>query len=91
MSNSFYEKNKYLLLGASALTVGAAIWFLTQDGEEAFVIDPKTHTIERLRLIVDEICIECATLYCQKLRLIREQKKDGKFEGEISIAVLVDK
>ena len=91
MSDAFFEKNKYLLIGAGAITVGAAIWFLTQDGEEAVSIDPKTHTIELLRRIVDEVCIECSTLYCQKLRLIREQKKDGKFEGEASIAVLEDK
>ena len=80
MSESFYQKNKLLLYGMGALVIGGAFYFLSQD-EKVKVYDPKVHTIEQLRRIIDEIFIECSTLYCQKLRLIREQKKDNEFKG----------
>lgn len=68
---------------------------MSQDEEGTAVVlstyDPSVHTIEKLRLIVDEIFIEGATLYCQKLRLIREQKKDGEFKGKETITTLEEK
>jgi hypothetical protein len=61
---------KYLYLGLGVLTLGAAVYFLSKD-EEAVKFDPKKHTKEELRKIVNEMFIEGATLYCQKLNLMR--------------------
>lgn len=62
-----------------------------EDEELAQVFDPKVHTVEKLRQIMDEIFIESATLYCQKIRLVREMKKNGEFKGKESIEILLEK
>ena len=79
--------------GVSAVVLGAGIYFLSKDDEEPIILkyDPAVHTIDKLRLIIQEIYIEGATLYCQKLRLIREQKKDGEFKGQETLDNLLEK
>ena len=57
------QNTKYLYLGLGALTLGAAIYFLSLD-EEAVKFDPKKHTKEEIRKIVHEMFIEVSTLYC---------------------------
>ena len=40
---------------------------------------PSIHTKELLRKIVHEMFIDTATLYCSKLRLMRQAKSSGEF------------
>ena len=58
------------MMGLGVLTVGAALYFMSQDAETV-KFDPKKHTVEELRKIIHEIFVEGATLYCQKLNLMR--------------------
>ena len=69
---------KYMWVGLGVLTLGAAIYFLSYDGE-AVKYDPKKHTRAELKKIVHELFIEGATLYCQKLNLMRQAKASGDF------------
>ena len=57
-------------MSAGVLAVGAALYYLSLD-KDVCVYDPKTHTIEELRKIVHDMFVEGATLYCQKLNLMR--------------------
>jgi len=54
---------RYLWIGASCVAVGAALWWLSQDHEEA-AFDPKVHTVEKLRLLIHDLFVEGATLCC---------------------------
>ena len=54
---------RYLWIGAGAVAVGAALWWLAQDHEEA-AFDEKVHTVEKLRLLIHDLFVEGATLYC---------------------------
>ena len=59
---SFYEKNKYLIYGVSAVAVGAGIYYLmTRDGERVIRYNPKVHTLEKLHRLNDDIFLESAT------------------------------
>ena len=89
---SIYGQNKYLVYGVGAIALGIGLYFLSRDEETEIVqvYDPKVHTLEKLKVIIDEIFIESATLYCQKLRLIREAKKDGTFNGKEQIETLTE-
>ena len=62
---------KYMSIGAGAIAIGAAIWYLSRD-MEAVAFDDKVHTKEKLHEIVHDIFIENATLYCQKLNWINQ-------------------
>jgi hypothetical protein len=73
---------KYLWLGLGVFTLGAAVYFLSQDGE-AVKFDPSKHTKEELRRIVHEMFIEGATLYCQKLNLMRQAKASGDLDDKM--------
>ena len=78
-------------MGTTALCMGVGLWYLSRD-EEQIVFDKAVHTEERLEQIINEIYIESATLYCQKMRLIREFKADKNFKGDgETIAVLIKK
>ena len=57
-------------MGLGVLTISAALYFMMQDAEMV-TFDPKKHTAEELRKIVHEMFVEGATLYCQKLNLMR--------------------
>ena len=61
---------KYVMIGMGLLTLGAALYVLSYD-TEAVSYDPKKHTKAEMRKIVHEMFIESATLYCQKLNLMR--------------------
>jgi len=62
---SFYDSNKYMIYGVGAIAAGIGLYLMTREEEGlAQQYDPKVHTIEQLRRIVDEIFIESATLYC---------------------------
>lgn len=90
--SSFYQQNKYWIMGVGVIAMGAGLYLLSRDDEEVQVVyDPAVHTVEKLREIIHEIFLEGATLYCQKLRLIREHKKDGEFRGRETIDKLVEK
>ena len=71
-------------MGLGVLTIGAALYLLSRDAESV-VFDPKKHTIEELRKSVHEMFVEGATLYCQKLNLMRQAKASGDFHGEVTI------
>lgn len=73
--------------------MGVGLYLLTREEEEGIMqkYNPKEHTLEKLQMIIDEIFIESATLYCQKLRLIREEKKEGKFKGKETIDLMQEK
>ena len=88
----FVEQNRYLIYGASAIAVLGGLYYMTREDEElAQVLDPQVHTLPKLRQIMDEIFIESATLYCQKIRLIRDMKRNGEFKGKESIETLLEK
>jgi len=69
--------NKILLAGAAVLVIGGALWFLSQDSEQ-IKFDPKLHTVEELRKIVHEMFVEGATMYCQKLNIIKNLKQNNE-------------
>ena len=58
---SFYEKNKYLIYGVSAVAVGVGIYLMTRDGGRVIRYNPKVHTLEKLQRLIDDIFIESAT------------------------------
>ena len=45
--------------------------------------DPKKHSVEELRKIAHEIFVEGATLYTQKLNMIKNLKQSGECTDEI--------
>ena len=67
------------MIGAGCLMVGATLWFLSRDSE-LVEFDPKKHTVEELRKVVHEMFVEGATLYCQKLNMIRQLKESKEFK-----------
>lgn len=54
---------KYLMYGTGAVLLGAALYWLSVDHEEA-AFDPKVHTVEKLRALIHDLFVEGATLYC---------------------------
>ena len=70
------------MIGAAVLATGAALWFLTRDGE-TIKFDPTKHTVEELRKIVHELFVEGATLYCQKLNMIKNLKNTEGLQDEV--------
>ena len=58
------------MVGLGVVSLGAALYYLSQDAEYV-KYDPKVHTVEELRKIMHNIFVEGATLYCQKLNLMR--------------------
>jgi hypothetical protein len=76
MSNS-----KYLLIGAGCLATCAALYYLSRD-QEYVPFDPKVHTLEEIKKIMSEMFVEGATLYCQKLNLMRQLKNSGEFKDD---------
>jgi hypothetical protein len=58
------------MVGLGVLTLGAALYYLSLDAETVSY-DPKKHTVEELRKLVHDLFVEGATLYCQKLNLMR--------------------
>jgi len=44
--------------------------------------DPKKHTLEELRKIIHEMYLEGATLYCQKLNMIKNLKNSNELEAD---------
>lgn len=92
MNSSFFDQNRYLIYGATAIAVGVGVYYLTkEDSDIVQVFDPTVHTQAKLRQIMDEVFTESATLYCQKIRLIREMKKEGTFKGRDSVEMLLEK
>ena len=63
------------------MALGAALWYLSRDNQSA-KFDPKVHTVEELRKIVHEMFVEGATLYCQKINLMRQLKASGDFNQD---------
>jgi Co/Zn/Cd efflux system component len=73
---------KYVLIGTAGLFVSvAALWLLSRDGEQDAMLNfnPKVHTLEKLRDLYKDVFVEGATLYCQKLNLIRKLKDTNQF------------
>ena len=68
-------------MGLGVLTIGAALYLLSRDAETV-TFDPKKHTVEELRRICHEMFVEGATLYCQKLNLMRQAKASGEFKSD---------
>jgi hypothetical protein len=62
--------NRAIFIGAAAVGLGAALWYLSRDPNEV-KFDSKVHTIEALRKLIHELFVETATLYCQKLQIIK--------------------
>ena len=87
---TFYNQHKYAIIGTAALGLGVGLYYLTRD-EESIVFDKAVHTEEKLEEIINEIFVESATLYCQKLRLIREYKESKTYKGEETLNVLTGK
>jgi hypothetical protein len=73
--------NQKLVMGLGFVTLCAGIYYMTLD-QETVVFDPKKHTIEELRKIVHDMFVEGATLYCQKLNLMRQAKAAGEFKDD---------
>ena len=69
------------MIGASCLAVGAALYYLSRD-QEFVEFDPKVHTLEETKKIISEMFVEGATLYCQKLNLMRQAKNAGDFKDD---------
>ena len=63
------------MYGTGALVLGAALYWLSIDHEEA-AFDPKVHTVEKLRMLIHDLFVEGATLYCQKMNQIRTKRKE---------------
>jgi len=59
-SESSNMKN-YVMLGAGIVMAGAAIWFLSQDGD-MIKFDEKKHTLKELRHIVHEVYVHQISL-----------------------------
>jgi hypothetical protein len=74
--------NKYLMIGTAVVLAGAAAWYLSKD-QDAIAYDPKKHTIEELRKIVHELFVEGATLYCQKLNMIKNLKTSNELTDDV--------
>ena len=51
---------KWIILGSGLVLAGAALWFLSQDGEY-IKYDPVEHSVERLRTIVHEVFVGSAS------------------------------
>ena len=69
------------MIVASCLAVGAALYYLSMD-QEYVPFDPKIHTVEEIKKIMSEMFVEGATLYCQKLNLMRQMKNSGDFKDD---------
>ena len=77
---------KYIVIGSAGLAISAAaIWFLSseEDSSKSLVFNPKVHTIEKLRALYKDLFVEGATLYCQKLNLIRKLKATNEFTAKM--------
>jgi hypothetical protein len=68
-------------MGLGVVALGACLYYMSLDSETV-VYDPKKHTVEELRKIVHDMFIEGATLYCQKLNLMRQAKAAGEFKDD---------
>ena len=70
--------NRYLMIGAGCVVLGAALWYLSEESDKEMIkFDPKKHTVEELRKLVHELFVESATLYCQKVNMMRNMKKNN--------------
>ena len=49
---------------------------------QEYNFNPSIHTKESLRKIVHEMFIDTATLYCSKLRLMRQAKSSGELDDK---------
>lgn len=91
--SQFVKDHKLAIMSAVAVSaVGLGLYALVRDEEgNTLVFNPKEHTQEQLQIIVNELYIECATFYCQKLRMIREEKSKGDQNIKQKIEALSNK
>lgn len=74
--------SKYAAIGFGALAVGAAIMYLSKDSEP-IKFDPKLHTIEKLREILDDLYLEYASSYVYYYNIILNMKEANQLSPDV--------
>lgn len=77
-------ETKNLIYGALAtLGVGAAVYFLTRDGDVEVSFNPKVHTVEKLLPFLEDMHLDFRCIYVRVYNLILTMKASNQFKPQM--------